>query len=160
MILCALSLKSLQCSKFCHPPDCAAVALRGKIDMVRAHFCEEHAYRGRFPPDIPRGQGSTLSTTTWNCSSQYSLRLPGPLGSERFLTRTLSPGSKVVPWALWSWNEFSLRAKERPFSASNGTRGTALHFLDKSGVTVLHWSWWTMSTSKRVARPNKRNNGE
>ena len=57
-------------------------------------------------------------TTTWICSSQYSLRLPGPLGSERFLTRTFSPGSKIVPWALWSWNEFSLRARERPFSAS------------------------------------------
>lgn len=160
MILCALSLKSLQCPKFCHPPDCAAVALRGEIDIVRADFCEEHAYRGRFPPDIPRRQGSTLSHHHVNLFLPVFLTIPGSLGSERFLTRTLSPGSKVVPWALWSWNEFSLRAKERPFSASNGTRGTALHFLDKSGVTVLHWSWWRMSTSKRGARPNKRNNGE
>ena len=44
MILCALSLKSLQCSMFCHPPDCSAAALRGEIHMVWADFCEEQIF--------------------------------------------------------------------------------------------------------------------
>ena len=54
MILCALSLKSLQWSKFCNPPDCSAVGLWGEMHIVTADFCEEHASRGRFPLDIPR----------------------------------------------------------------------------------------------------------
>ena len=121
--------------------------------MVRADFYEEHASSSRFPLDIPRRRVLPFPPSRESVLPSMPYVYPA-------LHNPKDSSQILFPQVPRFWNEFSLRAEERPFSASNGTRGTALHSLDINGVTVLHWSWWRMSTSKRGARPNKRNNGE
>ena len=96
-----------------------------------------------------------------NLALPEPLSLYGPPRSERFLTRTLSPGFKVLKCALWSCNDFPLRANERSFLAAGVY---ASDIADFHFVTWVLWLPFTdsievpriISIGKRGDHPNKR----